>query len=92
MKRLLLILGVSLFFLFGCACNETTDAVCEATTDTVTNNDQGKFIIITGGALYDVVYNKDTKVMYAVSRGAYNQGAFTLLVNPDGSPMLYEGE
>lgn len=91
MKRLLLILGVSLFFLFGCACNETTDTVNE-TIDTVTSNDQGKFITITGGALYDVVYNKDTKVMYAISRGGYNQGTFTLLVNPDGSPMVYEGE
>ena len=41
---------------------------------------------------YDVVYQKDTKVMYVVSRGTYNQGTFTMLVNPDGSPMLYEKE
>lgn len=31
------------------------------------------------------------KVMYAVSGGAYNNGTFTLLVNPDGTPMLWEG-
>lgn len=41
---------------------------------------------------YYVVYQKDTKVMYAVSAGPYNYGTFTLLVNPDGTPMLYEGE
>lgn len=41
---------------------------------------------------YDVVYHKDTKVMYTISQGAYNSGTFTLLVNPDGTPMLYEGE
>ena len=39
---------------------------------------------------YDVVYHKGTKVMYVISRGQYNSGTFTLLVNPDGSPMLYK--
>lgn len=41
---------------------------------------------------YAVVYHRDTKVMYVVSRGTYNNGSFTLLVNPDGTPMLYEEE
>ncbi len=44
------------------------------------------------GRFYDVVYQRDTKVMYTVSHNTYNQGSFTLLVNPDGSPMLYKGE
>ena len=39
---------------------------------------------------YEVVYHKDTKVMYVIARGKYTDGNFTLLVNPDGSPMLYE--
>lgn len=39
---------------------------------------------------YYIVYNNDTKVMYAVSDGSYNHGTFTLLVNPDGTPMIYE--
>lgn len=37
-----------------------------------------------------VVYRKETKVMYAVSLSLYNAGNFTLLVNPDGSPMIFE--
>ena len=41
---------------------------------------------------YDIVYQRDTKVMYAVSHGYYNCGTFTLLVNPDGTPMIYEEE
>lgn len=41
---------------------------------------------------YYVVYQKDTKVMYTVSNNTYNRGNFTLLVNPDGTPMLWEGE
>lgn len=40
---------------------------------------------------YYVVYQKDTKVMYVVSDGGDNRGNFTLLVNPDGTPMLWEG-
>lgn len=41
---------------------------------------------------YDVVYHRDTKVMYVISQGSYNTGTFTLLVNPDGTPMIYKEE
>lgn len=41
-------------------------------------------------SLWRIVYHKDTKVMYAVSRGHQAYGTFTLLVNPDGTPMLWE--
>jgi hypothetical protein len=37
-----------------------------------------------------IVYHKETKVMYAVSRNTYNYGTFCLLVNADGTPMLWE--
>ena len=39
-----------------------------------------------------VVYDNETKVMYAVSDGHNNYGNFTLLVNADGTPKLYDGE
>ena len=42
-----------------------------------------------------VVYMNETKVMYTVSMmHSYDGGAsgvFTLLVKPDGSPMIYKG-
>ena len=38
-----------------------------------------------------IVYHKDTKVMYAVSKGSHNKGNFTLLVDQDGKPLLYDG-
>ncbi len=41
------------------------------------------------GGFY-VVYHVKTRVMYAVSEGFCNHGTFTLLVNPDGKPMLYK--
>lgn len=52
------------------------------------------FIIVEGSGMdsYRVVYHRDTKVMYAVSCGTYNTGNFTVLVNPDGSPMIWEGD
>ena len=48
------------------------------------------FVCVERAALWDVVYHKDTCVMYAVSGGGYNAGTFTLLVNPDGTPMIWE--
>lgn len=44
------------------------------------------------GHFFTVVYHSETKVMYAVSDGNGNRGTLTLLVNPDGSPMVWDGE
>lgn len=35
---------------------------------------------------------EEAKVMYAVSYGTSNCGTFTLLVDADGKPMLWEEE
>lgn len=48
------------------------------------------FVQVEKTEFWQVVYHKETKVMYTVSRGAYNSGDFTLLVNPDGTPMIYK--
>ncbi len=37
-----------------------------------------------------IVYHKETKVMYAISNGNYNNGSFTVLLNADGTPMTWE--
>lgn len=50
------------------------------------------FVEVEKGFDYYVVYHKDTKVMYVASDGAYNHGTFTLLVDENGDPLLYEGE
>lgn len=74
------------FFLVGCGTRyETVDQL---------NKPTSMFIIIEGSGLdcYRIVYHRNTKVMYAVSTGGYNGGNFTVLVNPDGSPMLWEGD
>lgn len=58
------------------------------------NVDQASMFVfveyVTGG--WRVVYHKDTKVMYVVSCGSYNCGTFTVMLNPDGTPMIWEGK
>lgn len=39
---------------------------------------------------FDVVRDTQTGVMYAVSSGIYNHGNVTVLIDADGSPLLYE--
>ena len=50
------------------------------------------FVELERSADWRIVYHADTKVMYAVSDGDYNHGTFTLLVDENGSPMIYEGK
>lgn len=70
--------------LSGCSSNPTESKVVE--------EEPSMFVVVESSGIWRVVYHRETKVMYAVSDGYYNKGAFTLLVNPDGTPMLYEGE
>lgn len=51
---------------------------------------QSMFVKIEEGPSWSVVYHRETKVMYVVSSSGYNSGNFTLLVDENGNPMLYE--
>ena len=55
------------------------------------SNDGDTFVCIDSDYGCWIVYHKDTKVMYAISNGQYNLGTVTLLVNADGTPMIWEG-
>ena len=60
---------------------------CDNTNNSVkASNDM--FVTVSEGSLYNVLYDKDTKVMYVNSY----RGVFAMLVNADGTPKLYEGE
>ena len=80
MKRIMIIILCSTL-LVGCKKMEQVEE----------NNksNASMFVTIEKTAMLRVVYNKYTKVMYVVSGGGYD---FTLLVNADGTPMLYEEE
>lgn len=64
---------------------------CTTTAERVENNDKSMFVVVETTADWDIVYHKETKVMYAVAGGTMKAvGVFTVLVNPDGTPMLYK--
>jgi uncharacterized lipoprotein YehR (DUF1307 family) len=54
-------------------------------------SDTSMFVAVEKTSAWAIVYCKQTKVMYAVSYSTYNYGTFTLLVNADGTPMVYGG-
>lgn len=48
------------------------------------------FVVVEQAGVWKIVYHKETKVMYAISCGYYNTGTFTLLVDENGEPLLWE--
>ena len=67
--------------LFFVGCDDTNTSV-KASDDV--------FVMVSKNFSYAVVYDRETKVMYAISDATYNQGNFTMLVNADGTPKLYK--
>lgn len=64
---------------------------CDNTNNLVRANDD-IFVTVSCQAKYQIVYDKETKVMYVMSDSSYNRGNFTVLLNVDGTPKLYKGE
>lgn len=84
-EGILSIITIFLIFVFLLmACGQAT---C---VDEGIQESESIFIEVKESYLYEVVYHRTTKVMYVVSSGLYNRGTFTLLVNADGTPMLWE--
>ncbi len=54
--------------------------------------DVSRFKLIESTNIWWVYADKETDVMYAVSRGTYNMGNFTLLVDANGKPLIYNEE
>ena len=89
-KKFLTIIICLFMIIFGLAAcgNSTANA-----TDSNNNYNGNMFTRVKSGlGDFYVVYDNETKVMYAVSDGLYNSGVLTMLVNADGTPKLYEGE
>ena len=82
------ILGCMLVFMV-CGCSNAD----EDDVSNFENTDIFKTVSIDCGRNEDyiVVYHIETKVMYVVVRHGRGVG-ITPLLNPDGTPMLYQGE
>lgn len=80
MKKLFAILFGAALLLLLVGCNPSEEVKMQPFMVRV--EDCGDFYIC---------YQIDTKVMYAVSVGAQNRGTVTVLLNADGTPMVWEG-
>lgn len=85
MKKLCLLAALVILMLALSGCGEV--AVKEEPMENV-----NMFQIVEKTYGWAIVYDKTTKVMYAVSNVSSGTGKFTLLVNADGSPRLWEGD
>ena len=80
-RKMIVILLIVMTMLTGCG------ATVEKKT---TNFSMSMFVLVEKTDAWHIVYHKDTKVMYAISMGGYNRGTFTVLVDTEGKPMLWE--
>lgn len=84
MKKLVLTFLLAVAVLTVSGCSDGMDEEPRVYTSKM-------FTRVEAGGFFDVVYDKDTKVMYVISTGFYNGGNFTMLVNSDGTPKIWKG-
>ena len=90
-KRLLaLIFSAAVLSTILMGCSGIAEA--ERAYDVESEDLKSMFVIIESGTRWDVVYDKETKVMYAVANYGSGSGQFTLLVDENGNPKLWDGE
>ena len=70
-----------------CSCGDNVKVSDEDKNDNVS-----MFVRIEQTDHWQVVYHRETKVMYVVSNDDYIQGIFTVLVDENGDPMIYGGK
>ena len=90
MKKNVIIFVVLIALMFSLVSCGGTKQLTEEDFAEASKSEYSMFIKLEGTTYYDIVYHKTTRVMYAISRGLYNQGTFTVLLDVDGSPMVYE--
>lgn len=78
---MIVLVTVMLLSLSACATKRTSEII---------KGETSRMVYVEEVDSYCIVYDKYTKVMYAVSKGSYNRGCFTLLVDAKGNPLLYE--
>lgn len=63
----------------------------EARVSFETKSEDSMFVIVETTELWIVVYHRKTKVMYTATHIGKVFSNFTILVNADGTPMLWDG-
>lgn len=85
MKKLILTTLIGLLALSACDGTKSVEKQYNG-------DDKSLFVEVEMADNWIVVYHRDTKVMYAVSSGDHSRGIFTLLVDAEGKPLLYDGD
>lgn len=85
-RRRVLIFAITFMLFIGLTACDYAEVEKES------EKESSMFIEIEEASYWSVVYHRETKVMYAVSNGSSNRGTFTLLVDENGKPMLYQAE
>lgn len=85
MKKILLLV-MAVIGLSACAPS-TVESIVQLKGD-----QPSRFIEVEHSNFWVVVYDKETLTMYVVSNSGYNHGNFTLLVDADGKPLLWDGK
>lgn len=68
----------------GCTSVSSTDKISDRIDNMFVRVGRSDYINV------DIVYDSETKVMYAISCEPYNKGTMTLLVDKYGSPKLWK--
>ena len=82
MKKILCATLIGIMLCYMTACGSLDVEVKEPL-------EQSRFVQIDKNGWFIIVYDRTTKVQYAVSDGYYNMGTITCLVDAEGKPLLY---
>ena len=87
MRTKIFVLAILTFCLFLTGCGVKMESANDAAMN---DGDRSMFVVVENGFTYRIVYHRETKVMYAISNGGYNAGNFTVMVDEEGKPLLYQ--
>lgn len=85
--KVLSLLLIAIIIIF-CGCCADVSANADSWKNEKEEKTYGMFIEVERYITYHVAYHKETKVLYIVG----GNGHFELLVNPDGTPMMWDGD
>lgn len=92
MRKILPLIALMLFCVSCNQYNGNGDRIVDDSGKCKSKKNEKRFVVVEKTFDYNIVYDRHTLVMYAVSKSSDNAGDFCLLYNADGKPLLYKEE